>query len=61
MPEKNLIHVWKETLSSKSSARHTFKGMHLGVLHQATQQKLNEQLEDFFEAVDKFDEKLIVG
>lgn len=44
MPEKNLIHVWKETLSSKSSARDTFKGMHLGVLHQATQQKLDERL-----------------
>lgn len=42
MPEKNLIHVWKETLSSRASVRDTFKGMHLGVLHQAVQQKLDE-------------------
>lgn len=44
MPEKNLIHVWKETLSSRASIRDTFKGMHLGVLHQAAQQKLDEHL-----------------
>lgn len=44
MPEKNLIHVWKETLSSKPATRETFKGMHLTALHQATQQKLEEHL-----------------
>lgn len=44
MPEKNLIHVWKETLSSKPVTRETFKGMHLTALHQATRQKLDEYL-----------------
>lgn len=44
MPEKNLIHVWKETLSSKPNLRDTFKGMHLAVLHQAAQQTLSERL-----------------
>ena len=44
MQEKNLIHEWKETLSSRPSFRETFKDMHLSVLHQATQRKLNEGL-----------------
>lgn len=44
MPEKNLIHVWKETLSSRPVSRETFRGMHLAVLHQATQQKLDDRL-----------------
>src|SRR5690606_13617375 len=44
MPEKNLIHVWKETLSSKPVTRETLNGMHLTALHQATQQKLDEYL-----------------
>ena len=44
MPDLNLRHLWKETLSSKPASRETFKGMHLSVLHQATQQKLDEHL-----------------
>lgn len=44
MQEKNLIHEWKETLSSRPASRETFKDMHLSVLHQATQRKLNEGL-----------------
>lgn len=44
MAEKNLFHLWKETISSKPGPRDSFKGMHLGALHQATQRKLGEQL-----------------
>ncbi|HLT88799.1 MAG TPA: AraC family transcriptional regulator [Sphingobacterium sp.] len=44
MPNKNLLHVWKETLSARPDTRETFKGMHLAVLHQAVQQKLSENL-----------------
>lgn len=44
MLDKNTVHIWKETLSARPASRDTFKGMHLAVLHQATQQKLGEQL-----------------
>ena len=42
--EKKPVHVWKETLSARPASRDTFRGMHLAVLHQATQQKWNERL-----------------
>lgn len=44
MPNKNLLNVWKETLSARPASRDTFRGMHLAVLQQATQQKWNEHL-----------------
>lgn len=44
MPNKNLLNVWKETLSARPASRDTFRGMHLAVLHQATQQKWEEHL-----------------
>ena len=44
MPEKTLFHQWRETVSSRSSPKDSFRGMHLTVLHQAVRRKLDPQL-----------------
>ncbi|MFB2120751.1 helix-turn-helix domain-containing protein [Parapedobacter sp. 2B3] len=44
MPEKNLLHRWRETVSSRPGTRDSFNGMHLAVLHQTTRRKLDQRL-----------------
>ena len=44
MPAKNPFDLWQETMSSSSRFRDTFRGMHLSVLPQASQQKLDNGL-----------------
>src|SRR5690606_717491 len=44
MPEKNMLHQWREAVSSRTSARDSFSGMHLAALRQAVRRKLDQQL-----------------
>lgn len=44
MPEKNLFHQWRETVSSRSGTKDSFSGMHLSVLHQATRRTLDQHV-----------------
>lgn len=44
MPEKDLFHQWRATISSRSNAQDPFIGMHLAVLQQAVRRMLDKQL-----------------
>lgn len=44
MPGKDILDVWKSTVSARPHSKDTFKRMHLSVLRQAIQQKTDEQL-----------------
>ena len=44
MSEKNLFHQWRETVSSRSSTKDSFNGMHLAVLRQAVRRKLDQHV-----------------
>src|SRR3546814_13196729 len=44
MPGKDLFHQWKETISSRPSAKDSFNGMHLEALQQAVRRKLDQHV-----------------
>ncbi|WP_257668671.1 AraC family transcriptional regulator [Parapedobacter tibetensis] len=44
MPQNNVRHLWRETLSSRPVSKDTYRGMHLAVLRRAVHQKPAEHV-----------------